>query len=824
MLFQDTDDQLRHLIQTLRPFSAEERRVKLSELRSESKIDSDILDVLRDYFQEEPSVELPLDFKFGKYTITGLLGEGGMGRVYQAWDPLVKRSVALKMIRSDLLGLEGEFHEQGKKSPQELFEEEADALASLQHAGIVSVYDRGFAPDAYGVDVPYCSMELVNGEELNRYCKDRRLGIDRCLETMREVCKAVGSAHSSKVVHRDLKPSNILVDNTGQPRVLDFGLALVMGKSDPLDFLSLGMGTPGYLAPEQLSHEFGQIGYPTDVYALGVILFELLAGHRPYLADPRQESFLSVVTREKPPLLSTLIPDIDKEIEVAIATCLEKNASDRYGNANALQTVLTHCLEKRRFSNMAREIGLLGAKSKQSPPPLPAQPKITRSTARSAPEELSEQTTVFHRPSDTVTVNEPEKVVEQSVHREIPLSNTDIPSAPVSSASPEPETFYPDPSLSASVPEAPATSLPSAIPQTAGNGGAAVWVTVGVVCVLGIVAIVPALFNLGGEGGGKGQIGASGGSTIAEGIMKLNSSRFEDAVSEFDGVLKEDPKNEMALLQRAIAHSQMNEKEKSIADLQTLLELNSRNVLAQQMLAHLKQSDDTTSLPENVSADNIPDPTDKDAVNVENEYQKGLAHLNQGEFQRAVDILGSVTEKSPHYREADINLAMAYFYLSRPADALSKFDDVIQRNPTANNAYNLRAQCHQLLGDDEKAVKDFSELIRLTPGYVEGHNHRGQCYLRLGDYPKAILDFDEVVKLQPGSSLGYEFRGRALIAQEKFKEAIVSLDDAEDRNSQDADIYYHRALAYKGLGDTDKYKKDIDRALRLNPSILLQNR
>src|SRR5690606_8022289 len=113
-----------------------------------------------------------------------LLGEGGMGRVYQAWDPDLTRNVAVKLIRPDLMGLGNEYRKRGLRPPEEMFREESTALASLQHAGIVSIFERGIAEDPGGIPLPYCAMELVHGDPLGRYCEERRLGIDERLELM----------------------------------------------------------------------------------------------------------------------------------------------------------------------------------------------------------------------------------------------------------------------------------------------------------------------------------------------------------------------------------------------------------------------------------------------------------------------------------------------------------------------------------------------------------------------------------------------------------------------------------------------------------------
>ena len=186
----------------------------------------------------------PLPASVGHYRIIRLLGEGGMGAVYEAEQDQPRRSVALKVIKA------------AWASPEMLrrFEQESQALGRLQHPGIAQIYEAGSADTGFGVQ-PFFAMELIHGKPLVEYADEHKLNTRQRLELMIQVCEAVQHAHQRGIIHRDLKPGNILVDETGQPKILDFGLARVTDSdaqaTRQTDMGQL-LGTLAYMSPEQV--------------------------------------------------------------------------------------------------------------------------------------------------------------------------------------------------------------------------------------------------------------------------------------------------------------------------------------------------------------------------------------------------------------------------------------------------------------------------------------------------------------------------------------------------------------------------------------------
>ncbi|MEM1185200.1 MAG: protein kinase [Planctomycetota bacterium] len=244
------------------------------------------------------AVPPPLPEVLDKYRILGEIGRGGMGSVYAAVrdDDAFKKRVAVKVMR---LGLDTE-------DMLARFELERQVLGAINHPNIARVFDAGSTPDGR----PYFVMELVEGKPIDRYCDDENLSVPGRLELFRKVCGAVHVAHQNLVVHRDIKPANILVNTEGEPKLLDFGIAKLlnpeMAAIDPMTRADQRLLTYEYASPEQVTGE--RITTASDVYALGVLLYELLTGHRPYQLTKRvYEEAVRVICSTEPQRPSTAV-------------------------------------------------------------------------------------------------------------------------------------------------------------------------------------------------------------------------------------------------------------------------------------------------------------------------------------------------------------------------------------------------------------------------------------------------------------------------------------------------------------------------------------
>ena len=272
----------------------------------------------------------------GPYRILRRIGVGGMGIVYEAEQKNPTRRVALKVLRAGVLdpGL------------LQRFEVEAQVLGWLDHPGIARIFEAGTAQTAHGTQ-PYFAMELVRGEPIIAHAEHARLGLRARLELIASVCDAIHHAHQKGVIHRDLKPANILVDAQGTARVLDFGIARVTNEDLRRTTIETRagdlVGTLPYMSPEQVSGDPASIDIRSDVYALGVLTYELVAGRLPLEVHSSaiHEAVRSVV-EDEPPRLGTLDARLRGDIETIVAKALEKDKARRYASARELASDLRH--------------------------------------------------------------------------------------------------------------------------------------------------------------------------------------------------------------------------------------------------------------------------------------------------------------------------------------------------------------------------------------------------------------------------------------------------------------------------------------------------
>jgi TolB-like protein/predicted Ser/Thr protein kinase len=262
----------------------------------------------------------------GHYRIIRLLGEGGMGAVYEAEQETPRRTIALKIIKPGF----------GSAEFLRRFEQEAQAMGRLQHPGIAQIYEAGTADTGWGVQ-PYFAMEFIRGKTLLEYAHDQHLTTHQRLDLVARVCEAVHHAHQRGLIHRDLKPANILVDETGQPKILDFGVARVtdsdMQATRQTDVGQL-VGTLAYMSPEQVLADPLQLDTRSDVYALGVILYELLAGDLPYnISSAKLHDAIQTIRDTDPAPLSSIQRFYRGDIETIVAKALEKDKDRRYASA-----------------------------------------------------------------------------------------------------------------------------------------------------------------------------------------------------------------------------------------------------------------------------------------------------------------------------------------------------------------------------------------------------------------------------------------------------------------------------------------------------------
>ncbi|MBT8224954.1 MAG: Stk1 family PASTA domain-containing Ser/Thr kinase [Dactylosporangium sp.] len=263
----------------------------------------------------------------GRYQVGELLGYGGMAEVHRGRDLRLGRDVAIKTLRTDL-ARDATF--------QMRFRREAQNAAALNHPAIVAVYDTGEEHGQHGEELPHIIMEYVNGRTLKEILSgEGRLLPRRALELTADICSALEFSHRHGIIHRDIKPGNVMLTQTGQVKVMDFGIARALASgATTMTQTSAVIGTAQYLSPEQARGE--PVDARSDVYATGCVLFELLCGHPPFVGDnPVSVAYQHVREEAKPP--STSNRDVTPDIDAVVLKALAKNPLNRYQSAGEMR-------------------------------------------------------------------------------------------------------------------------------------------------------------------------------------------------------------------------------------------------------------------------------------------------------------------------------------------------------------------------------------------------------------------------------------------------------------------------------------------------------
>lgn len=277
------------------------------ETESEDLMRLSAVEFSKDFFDSnETEKNTLLGQRIGVYEIVREIGYGGMGAVYLATraDGKFEQKVALKLLKREM----------NTAVLRRRFQQEQEILASLEHPNIARLLDAGTTDDK----IPYLAMEYVEGIPIDEFCNKNKLDLSQRLDLFRDVCAAVNFAHRNLIVHRDLKPSNILVNDEGIPKLLDFGISKILSAEfeqlNAATVTKLGAMTPSYASPEQLQSK--SVTTATDIYSLGVILYELLSGHRPFEAkeDDLKEIYKAVIETEPPPP-SALIDTVSRDFK-----------------------------------------------------------------------------------------------------------------------------------------------------------------------------------------------------------------------------------------------------------------------------------------------------------------------------------------------------------------------------------------------------------------------------------------------------------------------------------------------------------------------------
>lgn len=702
----------------------------------------------------------------GKYQLIERLGRGGMAEVYKAYQPSLERYVAVKVLHGHLVDEAGFI---GR------FQREAKSVAGLHHPNIVQVFD--FDVDL-GEDVHYMVMEYLDGVTLKARLDDyfkqgRRMPIGEIVRTFKGVLDGIGYAHAQGMVHRDLKPANIMFDSKDRPVVTDFGVAKIVGATR---YTASGaiMGTPAYMSPEQ-----GQ-GAPgderSDLYALGVMLYECLTGRVPYDADTPVAILLKHIT-DPLPIIREVLPDLPDPLEGVLLKALAKNPNDRYQSAADFKAALERY--ERGVAESPTAPGPAPAAAPQAPGVSPIAPAAATPAGRAEgrADRLRRSPALMRRLIAAGAIG------VLAVVGALALARLAGPS-PAQQAIAEGQALLAQGNYEQA--QAAFNRALSADPDS----------------VAGLLGRAEAAVNLGmpdvalDDAEQAVRLAPDDPAAIlalAEYTLEYTADADPNQLiaGEINHAIALAPDNPRGYYVRGLAYFRfLSEAQLAAQDFQTAVRLNPQEPEYQHQLA--------------------------DARFAIKDYSGALEAI-----ERAI----ALRPDDPHYR---VERALAHFALQNYAAAIEDLAALIAQDPAQPSYYAMRAYVRYQRSEYSDALADTDQALQRDPQNAAALYVRGLAFFQLEDYAAALNSYDAVLGHLPGEYdwpfLNRDQYNEINADRGELFEAMGRPADALQAFSASIEIepdwfypYYRRGLVYLAEGQADRARQDLNQALSLAP-------
>ena len=769
--------------------------------------------------------------QFGsRYRIESLLGEGGMGKVYKAYDSDVGRTVALKLVRPELAS---------NPASMERLKQELLLASRVSHKNILRIHDLG---DVSGLK--FISMAYVDGKDLhNLIGTEGRLPIDRAVAIARLLCLALEAAHSEGVVHRDLKPQNVLMDSSGQVFVSDFGLAKSLeGPSTMMTNAGEVLGTPRYMSPEQAESKTAD--NRSDLYSLGLILYEMVAGDLPFGSDSIMQTMYQRVTEDakSPQLLNPGVPDY---LAAIILRCLNRDPEKRYQSAGdilkdldrgagpppdvASQTsvLLTQPPEiaprKRKMTAVWAGVGVfvlllaLAFAVPRSRQVLLAWTKgSTKSAAGSARNAKFVAILPFRTSGGDASVDDAANGIEESLEAKLfQLKDIHL-ASPAAAAKVNPK----DPMV-----------------QVARSLGVKLLVQGSVQASGDRMAIVVSL----DEPATGRRIWTQQFSGLKQDLLTLQDQIYSGLLTALDLKLsnEEMAKSTAHLTENIGAYalylkgrSLLRSGQRDEKSLKQALELfdgatakDPSFTLAYTGIA------DTSRYLYNLKKDGSWAVRGLGAANraqtlndslPEVHFALGSLYTATGKSAEGVAELKRALELAPNSDDGFLRLGRAYLNMGQKPEALAAFQKAIDANPYYWSNYNMLGVAYSQFGENGPALKAFQRVTELDPGNPNGWINIGALALRDGKWNEALPALRKALELRP-SVESYSNLGTAYFFLGKYEDARANFEKASHMSPQQAVLVGFIADCYRRSGNAAEARKTYDRAISLAYQTLQTN-
>ncbi|HEV2177324.1 MAG TPA: tetratricopeptide repeat protein [Terriglobia bacterium] len=754
--------------------------------------------------------------EFGpRYRIEGLLGQGGMGAVYKAYDKDLDRTVALKLVRPDLVA---------SPATMQRFKQELLLSRKISQKNVLRIHDLG---DVDGVK--FISMAYVEGDDLHRVIEGHgRLPVERAVSIARQLCAALEAAQAEGVVHRDLKPQNVLVDQDDNAYVSDFGLAksLEAGSAMMTNTGDL-LGTPRYMSPEQV--EGKPADHRSDLYSLGLIFYEMVTGEVPFKGD----SALQVMyarTKEKPKSPKLLNPDLPDYLVRIILRCLERDPADRYQNAREI----AHDLDAEYGPSLSRSVRI----SVEIPAKHGWLFAAGGALVLLAILALAIPTTrnfILRRPQASTVAPSP-GIPSLAQGKYIAV----LPFRVLGDAE---QLGY----IAEGLGDALSTKLfqlknihvasPGALDKTGPQESAQK-----IARQLGANLVVQGTLQ---SGGGKIAIivslvdAASGQrlwtnefSGVSQDLLTLEDEIYTQLVGALElkpGYVEQaraamHPTENTAAYDLYLKGKQAMRGQQNLDNVTKAIEYYNDALqrdpnfalayagLADASLAMYRDKKDSFWSDKALAAAEQAQQLNNGLAEVH--FALGSVYGTTGKTNEAILELDRAITLDPRSDEAYRRLGGAYLNKGRKDEAIEAYHKAVQLNPYYWLNYNALGEAYLQTGDNEKALAMFSKVTELEPDNVWGYENIGAVYLTEGEYDKCIPVFQKALQLQPTDVI-YSNLGTAYFYLKRYSDAVPMFEKAVQLNPNDETDMGNLADAYRGAGQKDKASATYDKAIAL---------
>jgi serine/threonine-protein kinase len=720
-----------------------------------------------------------------RYRIECLLGQGGMGAVYKAYDKDLNRVVALKLVRPELTS---------DASSMQRFKQELLLASKISHKNILRIHDLG---DAEGVK--FISMAYVEGEDLHHALeREGRLPVRRALKIARQLCAGLDAAHREGVVHRDLKPQNILIDGADNAYVSDFGLAKSLQEGAALSTRTGAvLGTPRYMSPEQVQGK--PADHRTDIYSLGLILYEMTTGDVPFKGDSAFQEMYQRVTQE-PKSPKELNPELPDYLVRIILRCLERDTGLRYQQARDV----LHDLESEVAPTPSRGVHIwlpvptgswvlaAGALVALMVIAL-AIPSVRHSILRRPTQTavgpagippLTQGKYVAVLPFRVLGDEESLRYIAEGLSESLTAKLFQLKGVHVASSAATEKAGEKDP--------------PEKVAQELG-ANLLVHGTVHGMKVEGELRKIAIIVSLDDVSSGRrlwsGQVSGEAQDllTLEDQIGSKLVSTLEPRLSGAEPIRGAHPTENVEAYELYLKGRNALRGEENVKSTQAAVDFfqAALNKDANFALAYAGLADASLAM-----------------------YHSTKESLWE---QKALNAAQQAQQLNDELADVHFSLGGVYNATGRVAESILELDRALELSPNSEDGYRRLGSVYLASGREDEAFKAYQKAIEINPYYWQNYNALGTAYFQVGDYEKALSAWRRVTELEPDNSTGYENMGDVYFRQGKYNDCVQVFKKALELSPR-YDNYSNLGTAYFYLKRYDEAVTMFEKAVQLNPN------